>query len=312
MKNQTVETSVDERPAGLEDVEPLEDAVAAPLVRLQPAALSIPELALRDPDPLKKMEVVGRMIDSARRISLRMVHATDVVLFRRDDGRITGYIQDDGVRRFLAVWGIDIFNLSEPRKIQNSNDPEDYSYSIIGDGFCRLTGGRIEQLEAVRASTEDFCKLKSGSAREKDVKRATRSSLDAAIGRQLAGLESIPIEELVESWKGTGKSIDACALGKGFGSRDARMGGVESPDVDLVPPACPVPNCGKTMSLRRGSKGPFYSCPDWKAHGREAKTIDLEKWKADPASKKRAETAESENPAPFGKVDPLDADEIFK
>jgi len=224
---------------------------------------------------------------------------------------ITAYPSDVECERAMALWGIRQFGLSKPEKIINGSDPDDFCYKITGSAESRLTGGQVLDVEGVRSSKEDFCRGKTGLELDKDVSRAARANLDGAHFRHLSGTNSIQIETLIEAWKGTGKSIDQCAKGRGFGTRDERLGATKEGDPDVTPPVCP--HCGTKAVYRPKGKPPFYGCPNYTKHPDKKFIVNARDWveqqkKAAPAP---AAPAEPEPPKPTAPpAAPLHADDI--
>jgi len=288
----------------------IDDGIEAPetTTALAPAR-TLDELAALKSDALDNMKARGNVMDMARRIMVAATFPTDYVNNRAPDGSETLYLQDKGADRVRDILGIEIFGVSRHERIA-TNDPAVFHYVIRGSGRCRLTGQVIEDIEGGRSSTDDFCKGKTGLELELAVRKAARANLDGRITRKLAGLQSIPVQFVDEVWKDTPKRTAQCPRGRGFGTRDERLGGGERPDVGITPPPCPV--CQKPMLLRKGSKGYFYSCADYKDHGPKARTIDLDKWKTDPKAHAGLTPAQA---AGFTgqptKVTPPPAEEIF-
>jgi hypothetical protein len=289
----------------------------------------VQSLELRRPDVPVTLDGLAALKDEAKLIlttrnelwdtawlaALRRTTPSDWVLFKRgeeDGGQITGYLQDGGGDRVRPVMGIGIVNVSAPIKIINGNDPTDFHYVQSADGFCRLTGERVYQIEGARWSKDDFAKDKTGTALEVAVRKACRANLDGSIVREF-GFKSVAIEEIARAWQGTGKNVEQCHHGRGFGTRDQRRGkgGEQAPEdaAALIPPKCHI--CQKPMRLVKGTKGWFYSCADFRAHGSEARGIDLDKWKANPASRPKTAPAPA-TPAQNAKTPtPPSAEEVF-
>jgi hypothetical protein len=268
--------------------------VTAPIDKLAIRRPDIPvtlgELAALKGEALEIVDARVQILETLRKASIRATSPEDWVLFKareEDGGQVVGYLEDSGCERVRALWGVRIYNISPSEKIVG-NDPADFMILITGDGECAITHEIVEQMEGGRSSKDDFCRDKTGAALELAVRKAARANLDGGVVRELTGMRSVPLQELEAAWVGTSKTIDRCRKGRGFGSHDARLGGVEAADLGLVPPTCNV--CGKPMQLRKSARGQFYSCNDYKAHGRDAHTWDLEKWRQQPASRKPATT----------------------
>jgi hypothetical protein len=305
-------------PIETEELEPEPEPETAIALRSPAIPTTIAELASLKGEALEILEARVQILATLHKSALRMTSPSDWVLFKSPEehgGQVVGYLQDCGAERVRDLYGIEIFDITVPQKIQGAT-PAEFFYVITGAGRCSITRQTVEAMEGGRASTEDFCKDKRGADLELAVRKAARANLDGNITRELAGLKSVPLEEIAEAWKGTNKAIDQCRRGRGFGTRDARLGATAA-EAAIDPPICPV--CNKPMLLRNGQKGKFYSCRDWKDHGRQAKTWNLEDWLAElkrrqaaaPATAE-ASSAGPEPPPVAGKVDRvLDADEIF-
>jgi hypothetical protein len=284
-------------------------------IRRPDIPVTLGELAALKGDALEVVDARVQILDTLRRASIRATHPEDWVLFKardEDGGQIVGFLEDAGTDRVRAIWGIRIFNVSRPDKIVG-NDPGDFLILLTGDGECAITHEIVEQVEGGRGSKDDFCKDKHGAALELAVRKAARANLDGGITRELAGMKSVPVQELEAAWAGTAKTIDRCRKGRGFGTHTARLGGVEAADLGLVPPNCKV--CGKAMQLRTSARGQFYSCNDYKAHGRDAHTWYLEKWREQPASRKPTTPLTPATGAPTKPVTKVEreltADDVF-
>jgi len=303
------------------EAELVDDNVPMPVDPLEARRPDVPitlsELAAEKGEAVEIINARALVLQTLRKAAILATSPEDWLLFKAPDeqgGQVVGYLQDCGADRVRDLYGIEIFNVSKPEKVVGS-EPGVFHYLITGSGRCKLTRQVLEDVEGGRSSTDDFCKDKKGVELELAVRKAARANLDGNISRELAGLKSVPISELEEVWKGTAKKIEQCRRGRGFGTRDQRLGGGERPDEGVdVPPQCRV--CKKPMVLRKGSKGYFYSCADYKQHqdaGQKSFTIDLDKWKEELA--KRATAATPEQPAAAAaspaKVEPPSADEVF-
>jgi hypothetical protein len=177
--------------------------------------------------------------------------------------------------------------------------PNDLEFLYIqrGSGRCKLTGQIVEDMEGGRSSTEDFVQGSTGAARELLVRKATRANLDGNIVRELTGTKSVPLEELKAAWAGTSKSVDRCRLGRGFGTRDERLGARSEKAPDLEPPTCP--HCGARGVYRpsRGNRGAFYGCPNFNKHPQQRWIVDAAEWQQQSSRKPAAAPA----PEPAGK-----------
>lgn len=177
-----------------------------------------------------------QIFNTMRVASIQLTMPTDWTLFKADDGRTTGYLGDQGCDRIKKLWGIQVHNLGKMSRIEIPNS-EEFAYSITGDGTCGLTGEAVFEMEGVRYSNERYALEKpAGLQREVAVQKAARANLDGGITRELAGMKSVPTEELDAAWKGSKdawKTTDKCNKGRGFGSKAERMGAeVKQSEID--------------------------------------------------------------------------------
>lgn len=188
---------------------------------------TINELAAHD----KGVAIVEQRLqifNTMRIASIQLTMPNDWTLFRTDDGRISGYLGDQGCDRIKKLWGISVSNLGKMERIDDLERAGEFAYRITGDGSCGLTGEAVFEMEGVRYSTERYALEKpEGIQRTVAVQKAARANLDGGITRELAGLKSVPSEELESAWKAskeTWKKIDLCNKGRGFGSGAERKG----------------------------------------------------------------------------------------
>ncbi len=130
------------------------------------------------------------------------------------------------------------------------------------------------------------------------MKLAARANLDGHIVREIAGLEGVPDLELLEAWKGTAKTIERCAKGRGFGSGDSRFGGADKEGIEPGD----IPNCEICESMKpqklvrlvlrngQGGREAFFGCPEYTKHpaGSKGGTIPLSILKKQIADRKAA------------------------
>jgi hypothetical protein len=223
------------------------------------------------------------VVETLRRASIRATHPEDWLLFKAPadaGGQIVGYLQDAGCDRVRDLWGIEVFDVGTPVKVTGA-DPGVFHYLVTGSGRCKLTRQVIEAIEGGRSSTDDFVKGKTGVELELLVRKAARANLDGNITRELAGMKSVPAAELTAAWAGTTKRIESCRLGRGFGSRDERVGGHAATAPPVDPPACP--HCGSKGVYRpaRGDRQAFYGCPNYNRHADKKWIVDAAQWVAD-------------------------------
>jgi hypothetical protein len=261
--------------------------------------ITLSELAARKGEAPEIIEARVQVLETLHRASIRMTDPTDWILFKSPDdqgGQIVGYLQDAGCDRVRDLWGIEVFNISKPEKVAGA-DPETFHYLVTGDGRCKLTRQVVEQMEGGRSSTDDFCRGKTGAELHLLVRKAARANLDGNIVRELAGLKSVAIEAIRAAWVGTPKQVENCRLGRGFGTRDERLGARSEKAPDLEPPTCP--HCGAKGVYRpsRGNRGAFYGCPNFNKHPQQRWIVDAAEWQQQSSRKPAAAPA----PEPAGK-----------
>jgi hypothetical protein len=248
--------------------------------------------ALEDKKGTAIIERRVEIFNTLRVASIRLTFPHDWTLFKTPEGQVYGFLDDAGCDRIKKLWGIQVHNLGpnpQPRpaaKITGENG--EFAYRITGDGVCGMTGESVFDMEGVRYSTEPYAQQKpEGIQRDVAVERAARANLDGGIVRELAGVKSVPIEELQAAWGGTWKKIEACNKGRGFGSANERAGGKGKSEVDQVDiPTCP--HCQTKLVFRPNGNPPFWGCSTFEKH-RDKKVIinhdDLLKQLAEKKSK---------------------------
>lgn len=287
------------------DVEP-EAVTDAIELRRPDVPTTLSELAALKGEAVEIIEARVQVLETLRKAAIRATHPEDWLLFRapqEQGGQVVGYLQDCGCDRVRDLYGIEVFNVSRPEKIVG-NDPAVFHYLIEGNGRCKLTKQTVEAMEGGRSSTDDFCKDKTGADLELAVRKAARANLDGNITRELAGMKSVPVEELTRAWTGTPKRVESCRLGRGFGSRAERLGATRAGVPDVPPPVCKV--CGATAVYHpaKDNRGAFYGCPDFKKHESNRWTQDADRWiaqqqaKASPPSTPPTEAHQTTNAKP--------------
>jgi hypothetical protein len=264
--------------------------------------VTLSELAAHKGEALAIVEARVMILETLRKAAIRATSPEDWVLFKSPDdqgGQIIGYLQDAGADRVRDIYGIEIFEVSAPEKV-TSNDPKVFHYIIRGSGRCKVTRQILESVEGGRSSTDDFCRGKTGVELELAVRKAARANLDGNITRELAGLKSVPLDEIKLAWVGQPKPIERCRRGRGFGSRDERLGATREGEPDVPPPTCAV--CGTVGKFRPGKNGrpDFYGCPNYEKHPDRKWIVEAEKWIAE----QKAKTTNGQPPAANGAAAP--------
>jgi hypothetical protein len=257
--------------------------------------VTVSELAEKLGVGLEIMKARITILQTARKAALRMTVPEDFLLFKDKEGRIVCYLQDCGCDRVRDIYGISIYGVSKPEKIIQTD--QSFTYILSGNGKCALTGQVVENIEGGRSSTDDYIvKQKpplTGAALELAVRKSARANLDGSITRELAGLQSVPLEEIMECYKGDAlKTRARFREGRGFGSQSERsQQGEKAPD-SIEAPVCP--NCKVDMIFRsgEGKSGPyaFWGCKNFKERGCK-ESIDHKEWIAVLEKKKSGKPA---------------------
>jgi hypothetical protein len=272
------------------DLAPPADAIT---LRNPAVPTTLTELAARKGEAIEIVDARAQVLATLRTASIRATSPEDWLLFKAPDdqgGQIVGYLQDAGCDRVRDLWGIEIFGISKPEKVAGV-DAATFHYLVTGSGRCKLTRQTVEEMEGGRSSTDDFVKGRTGIELELLVRKAARANLDGNITRELAGMKSVPVDDLKAAWNGTTKLIERCRLGRGFGSRDERLGARSEKVPDVEPPVCT--HCGAKGVYRpaKGNRGAFYGCPNYGKHADKKWTIDADKWVQQQADDKAAAAA---------------------
>jgi len=264
-----------------------------------PVPQSLAELAAMKGEALEVVQARIQVLETLRRAAIKTTNPEDWLLFRdKREGRVVGYLQDCGCERVRDLYGIRIFDVQEPIKKESSDGT--YVYIIRGSGYCALTRKAVPDIEGGRSSQDDFVEHLEGLQKELYVRKAARANLDGNITRELAGLNSVPQEELEQAWKGTSKKIEHCRKGKGFGSSVERdgadlevMDGINQSDLPICP-KCQAPT--KYVPAGVSKKGKryqaFLACEERECNW----TMNFAKWKKDFLEKKEKKEQEQKPP----------------
>lgn len=281
------------------DPEVVDDGPNALQLRNPQVSVTVNDLAERKGEGHEILEARAQILNTARRHAIHVTHPEDWVLFKSKDERIVGYLGDAGCERARPIFAIRIYPEGEPTKVV-ANDGKSFAIITHGRGTCGLTLDHVEGAEGIRDSMEDFAKDLVGIKQEMRVRQASRANLDGRIVRELAGLSSVPIEELARVWAGTEKKVEHCRKGRGFGTQDERHGGTRAGEPDVEPPVCEV--CGTKGAVRKGKDGKpdWYGCPNYTNHPAGRKwSIDVDKWIAQLKAKAQQPSApQQQSPAP--------------
>jgi hypothetical protein len=278
-------------PLDLEETPVSDDPTTALDLRRPEVPVTLADLAARKAEGIEIIEARGVVLATARKIGLRLTSPPDWVLFKAPEehgGQIVGYLQDAGADRVRDVTGIEIFDVSTPEKVVGAQ-PGEFHYIVRGSGRCKLTGQTVETMEGGRSSTDDFARGKAGVELELLIRKAARANLDGNLVRELAGMKAVPVEDLEAAWSGTHKKIDQCRRGRGFGTHDERLGARSEKAPDVDPPICPHCKTPGVYRPAKGTRAPFYGCPNYTKHPDQKFIVDAAKWVAEHSGTKTEE-----------------------
>jgi len=238
------------------------------------------ELSALKGEALEIIETRATILHTLRVAAIRATHPEDWLLFKspaEQGGQIVAYLQDCGCDRVRDLFGIEVFDITPPQRIAGT-EAGAFHYVIVGSGRCKFTRQDVENMEGGRSSTDDFCKDKKGPDLELAVRKAARANLDGNITRELAGLKSVPIEELSRAWEGSAKRVEACRHGRGFGSRTERLGGAAEGVPEVAPPICPHCQTPGAYRAAKGDRAAFYGCPNYTKHPQQKFIVPADAW----------------------------------
>lgn len=221
----------------------------------------------------------AQILATARGASIRATFPNDWTLFRTDQNQIYGFLGDQGCERCNDIWGIRLSNFG-PRPInpfwekREGKTEEEYSIRLVADAYCELTRQTYLQMEGFGYSDDqDAQQVSAAQKREDRVANHSRRNLAGRVMRRAGGLEAVPIEEIQKQWEGTTKSVERCNLGRGFGSKDERLGGAGAQGIDQADiPMCDLCQIKLVYRPGKGDRGAFWGCPQWDKH-KETKVI---------------------------------------
>ena len=217
---------------------------------------------------IRNIEARFTIAETIRARSVMATFPTDWVVFKQPEeqgGQITGYLMDAGAKRALAGAGVEVFDVSDPQRIEGT-EPGTFSIRFYASGRSGITGQTIERVLGSRSSTDDACKGLTGVPLEDKVLKMARANCDGNVARKLIGLQNFPADELARVWARLNppRDVEKCNRGRGFGTKDDRQGRGAAPNVP--PPKCTV--CGADGVWRAGKDGKpdFYFCPNHTKH----------------------------------------------
>lgn len=238
--------------------------------------VSIDEIAAQEGGEALVQRAI-EIMKALRAASIALTHPSDWVLFKAENAT-TAFLQEVGCQRIQDLWGVEIYDLS-PWTRTDDPDTKDFSYSITATGHSNRTGQTVYGITGTRYSYEPFITKRKLPALQiiNEVQKAARANLNGNIVRELAGMKSVPIQELDLVWQlaKMSKTSNDCAKGRGFGTADERVGGASNKTGGLEPADIPVCDyCDPPVKLVYRESGNFWGCPMYKKHESKKMTIN--------------------------------------
>lgn len=303
----------DEAVTATEDESPDTTDAAPPVQQLVVVPRTLLDLAALRHDALPVIDTKIKVLTTIRKAALLMTYPTDWTKYRADDGSVICYLEDAGADRVRDLFGISIFDVTRAEKIIG-DEPGDFCCVVMGSGRCSLTGQSVEMMEGVRGSKEKACEGLSGAMLEARVRKLARANLDGGITRELAGLKSVPEEELQDAWRGTSRTTDRCHQGRGYGTKAERTAArSQAPAPQVAAPVCPHCQARGIYHAEKDGRSAFYGCPNYRDHPQKKFIINADAWIKQQQSKQPPQpAAPAQTQPPAGRVTrELDADDIW-
>jgi hypothetical protein len=276
-----------------------ETEVLEPQMALTGRALPISTDELAQLDGKRGEELLAKrmaILELARRGSIARTFPRDWTLFKGESG-VYAYLQDSGCERMMDIWGIEISNISGFS--EEAQEDGSVLYIVMGDGHSRLTGRDVFAVLGSRDTGSMEMGREVNAAKLKiETMKAARSNLDGSIVRHLAGLASVPIEELNKVFsRSDPQDLVGFNLGKGFGRQTERHGASGSKADYGLAPDCP--KCKTKMRLfDKDQSSPYWGCPSYKTCGQ--KTIPAKKVESESKSEASPSQTTEEPPLKVG------------
>lgn len=206
--------------------------------KVKPASTLLDRLS-REESPLKAFLQRKNLLESFWVEAVRMTNPEDWVLNRDREGKLEAMIAAEGARKVAMVYQIELRDLAPvsdgmfaPVATDLGNDV--YSFRGSAVAYSATTGGK-QIVEIEKRSDEDFTgrsvdaagHLTRGSGQragswQGDLQSAVLTGLMTKAVRQLCAMGRVPVRDLETAWKDTGKKVEDCRKGQGFGSSGER------------------------------------------------------------------------------------------
>lgn len=192
----------------------------------------------------------SKLIETCYLVAIGRTRPQDWILFKDPQGNVHAMLAASGAQLVAEVYGVRLSNV-RPRDDRGLFDPErvEYTPGVFGfrgacDAYSRING-REQMIEMTRRSDEDFTgrtvdgdgrfthdKDKRAGAFEGDLRSSVLTGLLTKAVRILCGMTRVPVSDLERAWGNSGKKVEQCRKGHGFGtSADRNAGAVTTEDV---------------------------------------------------------------------------------
>lgn len=193
----------------------------------------------REESPLKSFLQRKSLIEAFWTEAVKMTNPEDWVLNRDREGKAEAMIAAEGARKVATVYQIELLELSpvvDGMFVPVATDLGGgvFSYRGSATAYSAATGSRIT-VEIEKRSDEDFTGrsvdaqghlTKSPSQRtgswQGDLQSAVLTGLLTKAVRQLCAMGRVPVRDLEAAWKDTGKKVEDCRKGQGWGTSGER------------------------------------------------------------------------------------------
>lgn len=181
-----------------------------------------------------------KLIESCYLSAIRRTRPQDWVITKDRQENVTAMLCASGAALVAEVYGIEVENMRplekgnfKPERAQLPNG----QFELRGwcDAYSRVNGRKVYSLSGARRSDEDFTgrsvdgkgnlTVKSderAGANPSDLASATYTLLLTKAVRVLCSMTRVPVSDLEKAWDGTGKKVEQCRAGHGFGSSSGR------------------------------------------------------------------------------------------
>jgi hypothetical protein len=209
------------------------DSEAAETERMLARERSYVETLSTMEDAMRIFTRRAELLENARVVAVRMTNPEDWVISRDAEGREIAMPTSSACSKIADIYGIDLFSIG-PTDSRGAFCPEvetdekgRTTLRAWAGALSKTTGRRLELFEAARRTDEDFL---GRADNQNDIRSAVLTLLRSKAARIISGLAKVPRSVLEAAWSGTGKTIDACTKGHGYGSSRDRKAQAVAPE----------------------------------------------------------------------------------